>query len=124
MFCHLDAPVFSCVANQSTQYSHVGCVFPKKQQCMPLGLTKQKSLRQTLLLTIFLHWKVAADQKMTKGSSFETFHRTLTCLVKLRPRMPHILCFLDCYSFSQFLASSYCFYNLRLSSLNSELNFG
>ena len=46
----------------------------------------------------------------------------MTCLLTLRPGMPHICGFLDGFSFSRFLATSCCFYNLRVSSLNSELN--
>ena len=39
---------------------------------------KLKLLRETLLLTIFLHYKVRKNQKMTKGPSFETTRGFLT----------------------------------------------
>ena len=48
--------------------------------------------------------------------------QTIWCLT-LRPRMPHICGFLDCLGFSHLLATSCCFYDLKLGSLNSELNF-
>ena len=75
-----------------------------------------------ILLTIFLHQKVKKNQKSRKGPSFEPICGVLTCLLKLRWQIPHICSFLDCFSFSYFLATSFCFQNKRQNSLNSRLN--
>ena len=77
-----------------------------KKQCALLGLMKLKLLGETLLLTIFLHQKVTKNQKMTKGLSFKTTRGFLTCLLTLKRRMTHKCGFLDCFSFSHFLATS------------------
>ena len=42
----------------------------------------------------------------------------------LRPRIPHMCGFLDCFNFSHFLVFSCHFYNLKLISLNFALHFG
>ena len=101
------------------------CFFKKfKKQCALLGLMKLKLLRGTLFLTIIMDQKVRKNKKMTKGPSLEIARGLLICLLTLRLRMPHICGFLDCFSFSHFLNTSCCFQNLRLSSLNFELNLG
>ena len=60
--------------------------FSKKfqKQCALYRLMKLRLLRETLLLSIFLHQKVRKNQKMTKGLSFETTSRFLTWLLTLR----------------------------------------
>ena len=64
------------------------------------------------------------ESKNDERTLFRDFPRILDLSLTLRPRTPHICGFLDCFSFSRFSAISSCFQNLRLSSLNSELNFG
>ena len=85
-----------------------------------------------LSLSIFLHqerikkkkkMRVRKNKKMMEGPSFETAHRVLTCLVTLRPQMPHLCSFLDCFSLSYFLVTYCRFSNLRLNSLNFALKF-
>ena len=41
-------------------------------------------------------------KKKRKGTSFEIARGFLSCLLSLRPWMPHICCFLDCFSFSHY----------------------
>ena len=94
-----------------------------KKQCALQGLMKLKLLRETLLLTIFLHQKVRKDQRMTKRPPFEITRGFLTWLLTLRRRMPHMCGFLDCFSFSHFLAFSCGFQNVGLSSLNFQVKF-
>ena len=78
---------------------------------------KLKSLRETLLLTIFLQYKVRNNQKSIKGPSFTTTRGFLTWLLTFRLRMPHVCEFLDCLSFILF------FFDYFLSHLACKTKF-
>ena len=84
---------------------------------------KLKYFLEMLLLAIFLHLKAKKNKKMTKELSFKTAQGFLMCMLTLRPQMPHICGFKECFSFSHFLASSSWILNLRPISLNCKLNF-
>ena len=95
---------------------------------------KQNLLQETLLLSIFLHYKVKKNQTMRKAPSFKSAWRLLASLSTLRPRMPHIYDFLDCSSFREVLAPFHTFsefgtdftlsnsFLVKLFSLGSEKN--
>ena len=94
-----------------------------KKQCVLWGLMKLKLLQETLLLTIYLHYKVREHEKMTKGPSFQPTTRFLIWLLTVRRQMPHIFGFMDCFSFSHFLATSCQFSFVRLNSLKFWTKF-
>ena len=100
----LDVLHCCCGANQ---YSKIACVFSKiKKKTVCTLRVNETKLQETLLLAIFLYYKVRKNQKMTKGPFFETAHRFLNCLLTLRPQMQHTSGFPDCFSFCHFLATS------------------
>ena len=82
----------------------------------------KRTLGNAFIVNLFVLEGEKNLKKITKGSSSGTAGGVLTCLLTLRPRMPHICGFLDYFSFSPFLDYfSFRFKNLKLSSLNFAL---
>ena len=80
-----------------------------KSQCGLYELMKLQSLRETHLLSIFLHYKVKKNKKIMKELSLSlSLSLSWDCplildlSLNLRVRMPHIYVFLDYFSFGSF----------------------
>ena len=106
-----------CLANE---YSEIGCF----SQCALYGLMKLELLRETILLTIFLQFKVKENQKMSKGHSFEITRELLPRMLILKRRMLQKCVFPACFSCRKFFATSCRIYNVRVGALNCQENFG
>ena len=87
-----------CLANE---YREIGSF----SQCALYGLMKLELLRETILLTIFLQFKVKENHKIRKGYIFETTRRLSTWMLTLRQRMRHICGFEVSFGFSHFFAT-------------------
>ena len=83
-----------------------------------------KLLWKKFLLTIFLHYQMRQNQKMTTESPFETTRWLFTWLLTLRQRMPHTSPFLNCFTLNHIFLTSCHFQIVRLSWFNSGANFG
>ena len=98
--------MYYIVAAEQTSTAKLPAFFQKLKKKLRILRVNETKLQETLLLAIFLYYKVRQNQKMTKGPFFETAHRFLTCLLTLRPQMQHTSGFPDCFSFCHFLATS------------------
>ena len=67
--------------------------------------------------------KLSTDQVKTKNFSFSYFCRFVTSALTVRPKKTYIYCFQALFSICYFLAISFGFKNLRVSSFYSILNF-
>ena len=79
----------------------------------------------TLKNAFIVNFFALKSEKKSKNEERTLFRDSPRILdLSVWSRMPHICDSLDCFSLRHFLATSCCFENFRLSSLNSALNFG
>ena len=111
-------------AAQETTTTKLPAFFQKlKKTVHNLRISKTEITSRNAFTVNFFALESVKNQKMTKGLSFEAAHVFFTCMLNLRPQIPHICVFLDCFSISQLLDTSCRFYCLKLTSLNYSLIF-
>ena len=82
-----------------------------------------KLLGETLLLTIFWHYKARENKKIIKSSFLKTTRKFLPWLWTLRRRMSHTCGFWDCFSFSHFFGYFICLLEHKAKFIKFCLSF-